>query len=122
VTGRHREPCGHYDGTTARHCGAEDVRHYLTGWRCPQHTPAAIAGHPEPPEGPGWPAGAWTTPAPDNTSALIDNRAVASGKRRSNPATYRAAQAAVAKEDPGPVVDLATYRARTPRSPKGPRT
>ncbi|MGK5533334.1 hypothetical protein [Streptomyces sp. URMC 129] len=65
---------------------------YPDGWCCPEHTPAARAGRPEPQPGPGLPAGAWTTPSPQNASAVADNRAVASGKRRANPAAYRAAQ------------------------------
>jgi hypothetical protein len=72
------------------------VRHFVVGRRCPAHTPAAIAGRPEPQPGPGWPAAAWSTPAPQSASALADERAVASGKRRSGQHTYRAAQAAEA--------------------------
>lgn len=88
--------CGHWAGAEQRHCRATDgVRPYVIGARCPLHTPAAIAGHPEPEPGPGWPAGAWTTLSPIAASAVFDDRAVASGKRRSNPAAYRAAQAAV---------------------------
>lgn len=60
--------------------------------RGPRH-PHSV--RPEPPPGPGWPAGAWTTPSPISTSRVHDARAVASGKRRSSPHTYRAAQAAV---------------------------
>lgn len=47
----------------------EYARLYLVGWRCPRHTPAAEAGRPETPPGPGWPihrdpnAPPWT-PAP----------------------------------------------------------
>jgi hypothetical protein len=93
VTGRE---CTHWIGTKHRHCrAAGDVRRYLTGPRCPAHTPAALAGQPEPTPGPGMPAGAWTTPSPINDSRVHDARAVASGKRRSTPQTYRAAQAAV---------------------------
>jgi hypothetical protein len=54
-----------------------------------------MKGKPEPQPGPGAPAGAWTTPSPINDSRVHDARAVASGKRRSSPQTYRAAQAAV---------------------------
>lgn len=28
--------------------GPDNTRAYLVGWRCPQHTPAAVAGKPEP--------------------------------------------------------------------------
>ncbi|WP_329187009.1 hypothetical protein [Actinacidiphila glaucinigra] len=54
---RPARPCTHWIGTETRHCGAtEDVRHYLPGMRCPQHTPAALAGRAEPQPGPGIPA------------------------------------------------------------------
>lgn len=88
--------CGHWIGTEHRHCGATGgVRLYLTGLCCPAHTPNALRGLPEAPPGPGMPAAAWTTPSPLNDSRVADARAVASGKRRSSPNTYRAAQAAV---------------------------
>ncbi|GFH36587.1 hypothetical protein SCWH03_28180 [Streptomyces pacificus] len=88
--------CGHWIGAERRHCHSVDVvRPYLSGLRCPLHTPAALAGRPETPPGPGWPAAAWTTPSPQSASALFDQRAVASGKRRSSPHVYRAAQQAV---------------------------
>jgi hypothetical protein len=35
-------PCEHLG------CGATPARLYLPGWRCPAHTPAALAGRPEP--------------------------------------------------------------------------
>lgn len=39
--------CGHY--VNGQLCGAVDaVRLYLPGDRCPGHTPAAVAGRPEP--------------------------------------------------------------------------
>lgn len=45
--------CAHWIGAAARPCGSTDqVRRYLPGYRCPQHTPAALAGRPEPPENP----------------------------------------------------------------------
>jgi hypothetical protein len=88
--------CTHWIGVERRHCGsAEQVRPYLVGLCCPLHTPSAIAGKPEPQPGPGMPAGAWTTPSPLSDSRVHDDRAIASGKRRSSPHTYRAAQAAV---------------------------
>lgn len=96
MTSRAPAVCGHWIGGEQRHCGAADqVRHYLPGYRCPAHTPNALRGLPEIPPGPGVPAGAWTTPSPLNESRVHDAQAVASGKRRSNPAAYRAAQAAV---------------------------
>jgi Bifunctional DNA primase/polymerase, N-terminal len=42
--------CQHWHGAARRYCHATDrVRSYPIGPRCPQHTPAAIAGRPEPP-------------------------------------------------------------------------
>jgi len=93
VSARTPEPC---DGFTGEHTGS--VRFYLTGWKCNAHSPWALAGLPEPQPGPGLPAGAWSTPSPISDSRVHDDRAVASGKRRSNPQAYRAAQAAVAHE------------------------
>lgn len=37
--------CGHYDGGDL--CGARSEKRYLPGWRCPNHTPCALAGKPE---------------------------------------------------------------------------
>ncbi|MEU6340209.1 hypothetical protein ABZ883_04570 [Streptomyces sp. NPDC046977] len=89
--------CGHWVGTAGEFCAeAQGVRLYVIGRRCPLHTPAALRGRPEVPAGPGWPAHAWATPTPQAASALIDERAVASGKRRSTQEGYRAAQAAEA--------------------------
>jgi hypothetical protein len=51
-----RPECGHWVGDEQRHCKEVDgVRPYLTGPRCPLHTPNALQGKPEPPPGPGWP-------------------------------------------------------------------
>ncbi|GAA1586875.1 bifunctional DNA primase/polymerase [Actinoplanes couchii] len=42
--------CGHWIGGDSRYCLATDhVRRYLPGPRCPEHTPAALLGHPEAP-------------------------------------------------------------------------
>ncbi|WP_405909600.1 hypothetical protein OG742_37360 [Streptomyces sp. NBC_00828] len=82
--------CGHVQ---APHALAR-ARLFPCGWRCTLHTPNALAGKPEPPPGPGLPPGAWTTPGPINDSRIHDQRAIATGKRRSHPAAYRAAQAA----------------------------
>lgn len=88
--------CTHWIGAEQRHCRAvENVRLYLTGRRCPLHTPAALAGRPEPQPGPGMPHGAWSTLSPLSASRVADERAIASGKRRSSPEAYRAAQQAV---------------------------
>lgn len=51
-----RPECRHWIGAEQRHCREGDgVRQYLTGPRCPAHTPSALQGKPEPPTGPGWP-------------------------------------------------------------------
>lgn len=92
MSARDPEPC---DGVNGEHTGT--VRFYRTGWKCPAHSPWAEAGLPEPLPGPGLPHGA-RIPAPMSASALIDDRAIASGKRRSSPEAYRAAQAAVHRD------------------------
>lgn len=70
---------------TCRYCpAASSLRPYLNGVVCPTHTPAAAAGRPEP-------RGQDTGPLPGaqpfhfraNDTALIDQRARASGKRAS---------------------------------------
>lgn len=91
--------CTHWIGAEHRYCGATDgVRPFLVGACCPAHTPNALRGLPEAPPGPGYPAGAWTTPSPISDSRVHDARAVASGKRRANPQAFRAAQAAVTEQ------------------------
>ena len=87
--------CTHYIGAEQRHCGATPATRHANWWACVDHTPAALAGQPEPPQGTGPLPGAWTTPTPQSASALVDNRAIASGKRRSTPTDYQAAKAAV---------------------------
>lgn len=90
--------CRHWIGAEHRYCReADGVRLYIPGNRCPAHTPNALKGLPEIPPGPGWPASAWTTPTPDSVASVIDERAIASGRRRSGQQTYRAAQAAQAE-------------------------
>lgn len=87
--------CTHWDGAEARYCRSVDrVRAYLTGPRCPVHTPAALAGKPEAPSTDA-PSPSALPPSPLSASHVADERAIASGKRRSNPAAYKAAQAAV---------------------------
>lgn len=39
-------PCGH--ALAGRPCGEPQTRLYIVGLRCVSHTPAAIAGRPEP--------------------------------------------------------------------------
>ncbi len=78
-------------------CGAGFTRPYPCGWRCTEHTPARLAGHPEPPEPAGRPwwvdaAGNPLPLSPLSTSWVHDSRAVASGRRASG-ARRRAAHA-----------------------------
>lgn len=99
TTDRPRPECSHWIGAERRHCKeADGVRHYIPGYRCPAHTPRALQGLDEIPPGPGWPAAAWTTLSPLSASALFDERAIASGRRRSSPHVYQAARAAVAEK------------------------
>lgn len=66
--------CRHWIGTTRRYCHTTDrLRPYPIGWRCPAHTPAAVAGRPEPQPGPGWPTAATS---PDNASDTHDTAAI----------------------------------------------
>ena len=96
MTAREPQPCE----IPGEHTGR--VRFYITGWRCSAHSPWAEKGLPEPQPGPGMPPGAWTTPSPINDSRVHDARAIASGKRRSSPHAFRAAQAAVGhRPEPG---------------------
>lgn len=94
MTGRAPAPC---DVPDPAHDG--EVHPYVNGWKCDAHSPWAVKGLPRPQPGPGLPAAAWTTPSPLSDSRVHDARAIASGKRRSNPAAYRAAQAAVHHEN-----------------------
>ena len=83
-------------------CGSAQACLYAAGWRCGDHTPAKLAGLPEPDAErycaplrcycgtcPSW--------APDTSylvgETILDLRAVVSGKRRSSLAQYRGAQA-----------------------------
>lgn len=44
--------CAHWNGAQGKRCGEIDsVRNYIQGPACPAHTPAALAGQPEPPDG-----------------------------------------------------------------------
>lgn len=87
--------CTHWDGASREWCrSVASVRAYLIGPRCPAHTPAALAGKPEAP------ATSSVRPSELAESPLIasrvaDQKAIASGKRRSSPQAYREAQAAV---------------------------
>ncbi len=56
VDDKQRPECGHWIGAERRHCRqADGVRRYITGHRCPAHTPRALQDLPEIPTGPGWP-------------------------------------------------------------------
>jgi hypothetical protein len=86
-------------------CGATaGVRLSACGWRCPAHTPAALAGRPEPGSarycaplrcycgG----CASYGRPLEPVLATVVDVRAVASGRRRVRSlAEYRAAQAQV---------------------------
>lgn len=53
--------CGLYDGGDS--CDVRGERRYKDGWRCPRHTPARLAGRPEPP-----------TPDPTRTATALLQR------------------------------------------------
>ena len=89
MSARDPEPC---EGIRGEHTGP--VRFYLTGWRCNAHSPWAEAGLKEP-KPTASPAAHDLPPSPLTASAVFDERAIASGRRRSAPHTYRAAKAAV---------------------------
>lgn len=52
--------CGLYEG--GDNCGALSERRYMNGWRCPRHSPAALAGRTE------------TTPDPARGAAALRTR------------------------------------------------
>lgn len=74
------------------------ARLYPSGWECDRHSPWARRGLPEPLPGPGWPAAAWSTPVGQGVASVLDERAIASGKRRAPQNSYRAAQAATRRD------------------------
>jgi hypothetical protein len=88
-------------------CGRTDTRPYPCGPRCPDHTPARLAGQPEPDSerycAPGrcycggcesW--GQRMVPGGWLGDTVVDIQAIASGKRRVSLARYREAQGQVA--------------------------
>ncbi|WP_144069893.1 hypothetical protein [Nonomuraea indica] len=101
-------PCGHWHGAADTRCGAVPARFHVTGWRCTAHTPAALAGRPEPPGGHCAPrrclCGGCPSWTPDNPypslvdSWVTDARNIATGKRRASPAVQAAAKATVAAQ------------------------
>jgi hypothetical protein len=54
MSGPTKEP-GACESLAGKHAPGP-ARLYVCGWRCAHHTPAAMAGRPEAPPGPGWPA------------------------------------------------------------------
>lgn len=44
-------PCTHWGAAAGNHCGVTPTRLYVIGPRCTAHTPAAVAGRPEPSAG-----------------------------------------------------------------------
>ena len=102
-------PCGHWNGAAATHCGAGQTSLYIQGWLCAGHTPAAVVGEPEPDrsahcaparclcgECPWW--------TPHNPYALTadswvtDARNIASGKRRASLSQQASAKVTVAEQ------------------------
>ena len=96
-------------------CGRTDTRPYACGWRCPEHTPARLAGQPEPDTARYCApyrcychrkeCASVTGPLEPITPTVVDIRAAASGKRRVPLGEYRNAQAQVhgRHEPPVPV-------------------
>lgn len=84
------------------HCGTRDgVRAYLNGPCCPRHTPAALAGHPEPTPDPTRTLAALRERAAITaaahqppTTTVVDERAGTSGKRRSSNHVHQAMKTA----------------------------
>ncbi|MEV4287399.1 hypothetical protein AB0K40_17985 [Nonomuraea bangladeshensis] len=104
-------PCTHWNGAAATRCGATPARLYLPGWRCPAHTPAAMAGQEEPgrtahcPPARCWCGTCpwWTDRSAHAYASLADSwvtdaRHIASGKRRASPTTQAAAKQTVAEQ------------------------
>lgn len=101
-------PCDHWTGDpdTGARCGATPTRLFLPGRRCADHQPARVAGReparPDPArtitglrEAKGLPP-LPVAPPPAAATQVLEDRHVASGKRRSSPAAYREAKARVA--------------------------
>jgi hypothetical protein len=91
-----QQQCSHGWGK----CDRTDTHPYAAGPRCPDHTPAKLAGLPEPDSKRYCLAICYCGQCPHRrarplapiTDNVVDFRAVASGKRRSSPAAYREAQ------------------------------
>jgi hypothetical protein len=87
-------------------CGRTGTRLYPGGWRCPDHTPARLAGQPEPDTARYCApyrcychrdvCGSVTGPLEPIRLTVLDRNAIASGKRRARSLEeYREAQAQV---------------------------
>lgn len=84
-------------------CGRTDTRLYAEGWRCPEHTPAARRGDPEPDTARYCaPTRCYCgqhdsadRPLDPITATIVDVRAIESGKRRSSLGAYREAQTTI---------------------------
>jgi hypothetical protein len=93
-----RQPCTFGFGG----CDRTDTRPYAAGgrWFCPDHTPAKLAGQPEPDAARYCLAVCYCGTCPHRgkqplapiTPNAIDLNAIKSGKRRSTPAAYREAR------------------------------
>lgn len=92
--------CDHWTDGPGYCKSPQGIRYYLIGWRCPAHTPARLAGHEEDIPDPTRTLAGIRAAAGSafhfnrNDTALNDDRAIASGRRRSTPEAYRAARAA----------------------------
>ena len=86
-------------------CRADDTHLYPSGWWCDEHAPWARRGltRSDPNQVPGEPCeltrlrsarGLTPSSHTPQTSTVVDDRAIASGKRRSTTATYQAVKAA----------------------------
>lgn len=84
--------CTHWIGTENRRCGATPARRYVNSIACADHTPARLAGHPEPPEGTCAPARhyclATPTPCPAAPTTVRPWRLLATGSRKHRGKTY----------------------------------
>lgn len=94
------QPCQYWTGVV--YCGAVPTQLYLSGLCCAAHTPAALAGLPETVPDPTLTlvalrrrAGRDPNYAPTaGSAALIDDRAIAGGKRRASAHRFKEARAA----------------------------
>lgn len=101
--------CRHWIGRENRYCGGSPAQRYVNTNACAIHTPAALAGEPEPgadrycPPKRCWCGGCpWWRPynayAATADSWTTDARAIASGKRRASPEQQAAAKQTVQEQ------------------------